>query len=181
MARIETERLVVRSWREADCAPFHALNRDPDVMATLGPSLSRAESDALIERLTAAEARRGCTFWAVERRTDAAFLGFCGVRWNEQPIPIEGELEIGWRLARAHWGQGLAREAAAASLDWAWRNTDAPHVAAITAEVNPRSWGLMERLGMTRAVDGDFGHPALAEGDRLRPHRTYRIARPRPA
>jgi len=175
---IATERLNVRSWREADRAPFHALNSDPRVMATLGPVMTRAESDALVDRLAAAEAARGCTFWAVERRADGAFLGFCGVRWNAQEIPIRGMLEIGWRLGHAHWGSGYASEAAAASLDWAWRETEAACVVAITSETNTRSQAVMARIGMERLADGDFDHPAVPEGDRLRRHLICRIDRP---
>ena len=98
----------------------------------------------------------------------------------ENEIEIEGEIEIGWRLTCETWGQGYAREAAAATLAWAWSNLDAPSIAAITVPANRRSWGLMERLGMRRVVDGDFDHPDLAEGDPLRRHLTYRIQRPRP-
>jgi RimJ/RimL family protein N-acetyltransferase len=116
------------------------------------------------------------TFWAIERREDGAFLGFCGVKPGAEDTPIEGEIEIGWRLAHEHWGKGYAREAAQASLDWVWANLDADHVAAITTPGNSNSWGLMERLGMTRAPEDDFDHPK-AVGD-LIPHITYRIARP---
>lgn len=174
---IETERLTLRPWEEHDRAPFAAMGQDGRVMATLGPLLGRAESDAAIERLREIEARHGYTFWAVERR-DGAFLGVCGVKPGPAGTPIEGELEIGWRLAHAHWGQGYAREAAAATLAWAWAHTGRDRVVAITTPGNTRSWGLMERLGMARVAGGDFDHPALAAGDPLRRHLTYAIARP---
>ncbi|NWP15587.1 GNAT family N-acetyltransferase, partial [Escherichia coli] len=82
--------------------------------------------------------------------------------------PLFGEVEIGWRVARAHWGKGYAREAAQASLDWAWANLDVPTVAAMTVPGNTRSWGLMERLGMTRVPADDFIHPQAP--DWLNPH-----------
>ncbi|MEI9927355.1 MAG: GNAT family N-acetyltransferase [Sphingomonas sp.] len=87
-----------------------------------------------------------------------------------------GEIEIGWRLARGYWGQGYAREAAQASLDWGWANTDAATIAAITTANNLRSWGLMARLGMVRVPGDDFDHPQAPP--HLIPHITYRIARP---
>ena len=93
-----------------------------------------------------------------------------------EDTPIEGEIEIGWRLAHEHWGKGYAREAAQASLDWVWDHLDADSLAAITTPGNANSWGLMERLGMTRIHGDDFDHPK-AMGD-LIPHITYRIARP---
>jgi RimJ/RimL family protein N-acetyltransferase len=173
---IETERLVLRGWRDADRAPFHDMGQDERVMATLGPLLWRDETDALIARLQRIEEAEGFTFWAIERRGDGAFLGVCGLKPGAEETPIEGEVEIGWRLAHEHWGQGYAREAAQASLDWGWANLDVPSIAAITSVDNVRSWGLMERLGMVRAPADDFDHPKAVE--RLRPHITYRIARP---
>jgi RimJ/RimL family protein N-acetyltransferase len=173
---IETARLVLRSWRGGDRAAYHAIERDPEVMRYLGPLVSRAESEAAIDRMIAAQAANGFCFWAVERREDKALLGFCGLLPAKPPI--EGEIEIGWRLAREAWGHGYALEAAQASLGWGWSNLDVPSIVAITVPANRRSWGLMERLGMVRVPDGDFDHPDLAEDEPLRRHITYRIARP---
>lgn len=92
--------------------------------------------------------------------------------------PIEGEAEIGWTLHPDLHGQGLAREAAQAVLAWYWAHTDRNQLFAITTSGNTRSWGLMERLRMTRVPDGDFDHPKLADGDPLRRHITYVIRRP---
>jgi RimJ/RimL family protein N-acetyltransferase len=114
----------------------------------------------------------------MERREDGAFLGFCGIKPGPEGTPIKGEIEIGWRLGHAFWGQGYAREAAQASLDWAWAHLDVPGVAAITTRTNMRSWGLMERLGMTRIPEDDFDHPLVPAESPLRPHITYRIAPP---
>jgi RimJ/RimL family protein N-acetyltransferase len=175
---IQTGRLILRGWRDSDHYPFYKMSQDPQVMATLGPLLSREESAAGIARLEGIRETHGYTFWAIERREDQAFLGFCGVKPGPADTPIEGEMEIGWRLAAAYWGQGYAHEAARASLDWVWANTGAPHVAAITTPGNVRSWGLMERLGMTRAPEDDFDHPALPADSALLAHITYRVPRP---
>ncbi|AJP71529.1 GNAT family N-acetyltransferase [Sphingomonas hengshuiensis] len=173
---IAIDRLLLRRWEDRDRAPFHAMCVDPEVMAHLGPPLSRAESDAAIDRQNGLYDSIGHCFWAVERRDDGAFLGFCGLKPGAEATPIEGEIEIGWRLARAHWGRGYAREAAQASLAWGWANLDVPRIAAITTPGNTRSWGLMERIGMVRAPHDDFDHPAAIAA--LRAHITYRIARP---
>lgn len=168
---IETERLLVRPWRDADRAAYHAICRDPEAMRYLGPLQSRAETDAAIDRMIASQAANGFCFWAVERREDGALLGFCGLLPAKPPIV--GEIEIGWRLGSDYWGQGFAREAATACLDWAWAHLDVPSVAAITVLANRRSWGLMERLGMTRIEGGDFDHPDAPEDSPLkRPYST---------
>ncbi len=175
---IETERLILRPWAKRDRAPFAAMGRDRRVMATLGPLMSRTDSDALIDRLDGMGARQGITFWAAERR-DGAFLGFCGLKPGPDRTPIAGEVEIGWRLAHRFWGKGYAREAAAATLAWAWAHTTLDRVIAITTPGNTRSWGLMERLGMARLAGGDFDHPSVPENSPLSRHLTYRIDRPR--
>lgn len=175
---IETERLVLRGWRASDVAPFHAMGQDPEVMRFIGPPPTEADAAAVVERQNAILAERGYCFWALEAKADGAFIGFCGVKPGIANAPIDGQAEIGWRLARGHWGQGLAREAAEAALAWMWINTAEPLVAAITVADNMRSRGLMERLGMTRYPDEDFDHPALAAGDPLRRHVVYRIRRP---
>ncbi len=175
---IETGRLTLRGWIESDKAPFHAMCNDPAVMEYLGAPMSMADVDAAAARQNALVADPGYCFWAVERKEDRAFLGFCGLKPGAAGTPIEGRIEIGWRLARPHWGKGYAREAAQASLDWAWANLSDDAVWAITNIGNSRSWGLMERLGMRRRNDLDFGHPQPGLEPRLVPHITYSIGRP---
>jgi len=173
---IDTDRLVIRPWHDGDRAPYHAMCRDLEVMRFLGPPQSRADTDAAIDRMRAMQATHGYCFWAVERRDDAALIGFCGLKPGSPPI--EGEIEIGWRFGRPFWGQGYAREAAAACLDWGWRMLGAAEIVAITVPANTRSWGLMERLGMVRVADGDFDHPNVPDSSPLKRHILYRIARP---
>jgi RimJ/RimL family protein N-acetyltransferase len=173
---ITSERLVMRSWREDDIAPFHAICSDPVVMATLGPAMSRDEVSALIERVSAIEAKYGHTFWALERRSDARLIGWCGVIPGTAG-PIEGKAEIGWRLASDCWGHGYASEAARAAIDWLFNNLPEDTAWAITSVGNTRSGAVMARLGMTYLPELDFDHPKLAEGDPLRRHVTYALTR----
>jgi RimJ/RimL family protein N-acetyltransferase len=173
---IETARLTLRPWREADIAPFHAMGQDIEVMRHLGPPATLADARAAYARMAASQAAHGMCFWAIERRSDAAFIGFCGLKPGAPPI--EREIEIGWRLARDAWGQGIAYEAATASLAWGWAHLDVPAITAITVPANVRSRRLMERLGMIRRADEDFDHPSLPVGDPLRRHVLYRIGRP---
>lgn len=176
---IETPRLILRDWRDSDREPFAAMNADPAVREHLGPLQSRAETDEAIDRLRALQASHGHTFWALERREDGEFLGFCGLKIAPENIPgIEGAIEIGWRLRRDMWGRGYAREAAFASLGWGWSSLPIDWIIAITTPGNANSWGLMQRLGMHRRHDLDFAHPALAADDPLSPHITYEIGRP---
>lgn len=172
--QLETPRLVLRAWREADRDPFFALNSDPEVMRYL-PVGTRADSDAAVDRMIATQAEHGHCFWAVERKADGAFLGFCGAMPAREPL---NEVELGWRLSRDAWGHGYASEGARASLQWCWANLETPTVMAITVPANTRSRAVMERIGLRYVEGGDFDHPALPEGDPLRRHVLYRISRP---
>lgn len=177
--RLETERLVLRDWREDDLDALHQLNSDPLVMATIGPLQDRNAARVSLERLMMRSARDGHTLWALERKADGRVIGFCGVVTGTVPH-IENELEIGWRLASDCWGQSYAREAAEASLRWLAEHRPGQRVCAITLASNARSWGLMERLGMKRDRAMDFGYagPGMPEGSPLKPHVTYWLDTP---
>lgn len=167
---IGTERLIVRPWRDADRAPFATIGRDPDVMRFLGPPLDRAAANAAVDRAIASQAADGFCFWAVERRDNNAFLGFCGMQRVGLACPVGGEIEVGWRLRRDAWGQGYATEAALAVCRHAFDVVHLPRIVAFTVAANGASQGVMTRIGMGRRADLDFDHPRLADDDPLRPH-----------
>lgn len=175
---IDTERLRLRGWIEADKEPFHAMCNDRMVMHYLGPPMNWGDIDEAVARQNELLEKHGHCFWAIERQSDSAFLGFCGIKPGPSGTPIEGRIEIGWRLAAAHWGQGYAREAAQASLAWGWAHLDAERIWAITVRGNKRSWSLMQRLGMRRHPELGFDHPEPDIEDWLKPHITYSIGRP---
>ena len=154
--RHETARLILRDWREDDWAPFWEATNTPAVMRWLGGVCDVDKREGAQQRLLSYKRDHGHTFWAIERKSDAAILGFCGLkRSNQQGGPI-GMMEVGWRLREDAWGQGYAREAAAASLDMAFDRFGADEVIALTVARNEASWGLMKRLGMQRRADLDF-------------------------
>ena len=162
---IETDRLLLRNWRAEDFDAFVALTNRPAVMRWLG---GVQEPPALRERLasrfTAWQEERGFTFWVAERKADGELLGFCGLKIaDDAGCPVKGEYEIGWRFREDAWGQGYAKEAAIASLEFAFDRLDAERVVALTVGGNLPSWGLMERLGMVRRPDLDFVGPDWAK------------------
>jgi RimJ/RimL family protein N-acetyltransferase len=174
--RLETERLVLRSWREDDIDWFAKMCADERVMATLGPVMTIEQTAALIERISAIEAQNGYTAWVLETIGHGP-IGWCGLIVGYEGLPIAGKTEVGWRIAFDHWGKGYAKEGAAASLTWGFEHQGLERIWAITSTQNPRSFGLMERLGMSRHYDLDFDHPKVADDSPLKPHVTYSIAR----
>lgn len=176
---IETERLILRPWRDHDLDAFAAMSADPEVMRHLDGPVDRGEATKIIERLKDAQVERGHCFWAAERRDCGELIGWCGLMATDIPgTPIRDEVEIGWRLVRDAWRRGYAREAATAVLAWAWAATERERVLAYTVWANSASWGLMERLGMSRAPELDFEHPRFPPGHSLREVIVHSIARP---
>jgi len=163
---IETERLTLRNWRPSDAEPFERHTNTPAVMQWLGGAKPPELIHQMItDRLMRWQDDLGFTFWAVERREDTELLGFCGIKIaDDAGSPVEGEYEIAWRLREDSWGQGYAKEAATASLDHVFNVVGAERVVALTVDGNMPSWGLMERLGMTRRPDLDYTGASWAEG-----------------
>lgn len=173
--RITTPRLVLRPWREADLAPFAALNADPRVMEFFPACLGAAESDALAVRIFEHFATHGFGLWAVEVVGGAPFIGFVGLSVPRYDTPFTPCVEVGWRLAASHWGQGYASEAARASLACGFSHLELAEIISFTTEENARSRRVMERLGMRRNPADDFDHPLLAADHPLRRHVLYRL------
>jgi RimJ/RimL family protein N-acetyltransferase len=175
---IETERLVLRAPADEDRAAIAALNADPRVGEWLSGVMTREESDAFVDRMTAHIAEHGHGFWTVERKADRAVIGVAGLLAMGADLPPGPALEVGWRLRPDAWGQGYATEAARASTAWGFAHRDAPEIVAITARGNYRSQAVMMRLGMVPEPWRDFDHPRLAEDHPLRAHVTYSLKRP---
>jgi RimJ/RimL family protein N-acetyltransferase len=162
---IETARLTLSAWTEAERAPFIAMCADPEVMHDYLAPEDAATAGARLDRYAAALTRDGFGKWAVRRKDDGAFLGLCGVSPIWPTLSPAPGLEIGWRLVRAAWGHGYATEAARAALADIFARTDAAEVISFTLPTNVRSLAVMARLGLDRDAGRDFtyetGLPAV--------------------
>lgn len=174
---IRTERLVMRRWKDSDREPFAQLNADPRVMKHFPALLERDVSDALADEIEARMAINGWGFWAVELQTSGEFIGFVGLNPGHAALPFAPCVEIGWRLAFAHWGRGYAQEGARAALAFGFENLELDEIVAFTALSNSRSQALMQRIGMQENVASRFDHPSLPADSPLRAHCLYRESR----
>jgi RimJ/RimL family protein N-acetyltransferase len=169
--------LLLRRWRRGDDAPFAALNADPEVMAHFPSLRSRTESLNEARAFDRRFAADGFGPWAVEAA--GRFVGFVGGLRMMRPMPFPGgerpgeSVEIGWRLARAAWGRGIATRGAGAALADLFGRCGVPAVVAYTAAGNGASRRVMERLGMR--PDGAFAHPAIPPDHPLSRHILYRL------
>lgn len=176
---IETERLLLRPWRDDDRDAFVAIVCDPEVGAWLGGARTHDQALDDFARMRAFWDSRGSGWLAIGRKSDGAVVGrvVCRRQPPEWRHPMAGEVEVGWALARDAWGHGYASEAAAAMLPWGFKTLDTPTIYSWTAAPNSRSEAIMRRIGMSRAPERDFDHPDLAADDPLRSHVVYVVKR----
>lgn len=170
----ETDRLRLRQWRDTDREPFAAMNADPDVMRYFPRPYTQAESDKSITSQVAHIDNHGWGLLAVETCETRAFCGFVGLARPTFEAPFLPGIEIGWRLAREHWGKGYATEAARAVVAHAFGPLGLDSLVSFTVVDNIPSRRVMERIGMHRVEDGDFFHPGIPEASPLAPHVLYR-------
>ena len=175
---LRTDRLLLRPWRPEDRVPFAALNVDPEVMEHFPARLTRAQSDAFVDRIEAGFAEHGFGLWAVEVQATGEFIGFTGLAVPLFDAPFMPAVEIGWRLARPAWGHGSASEAARRALAVAFTDYGLAEVVSFTSVANVRSQAVMRRIGMTRDPAGDFDHPRVPANHRLQRHVLWRIKAP---
>jgi ribosomal-protein-alanine N-acetyltransferase len=171
---LQTERLILRRWRDSDREPFAAMNADPRVMEHFPAMLTPEQTDAMVDRIEAAFEERGFGSWAVEIADTGAFIGFTGLATVRFQAHFTPAVEIGWRLARSAWGHGYASEAARRALRFAFEDLGMTEVVSFTSLTNVRSQAVMRRIGMTYDPADDFDNPQVAEGSPLRPHVLWR-------
>jgi RimJ/RimL family protein N-acetyltransferase len=174
---LHTDRLLMRPLRDDDIEAFAALHADPRMMQPLGGTLSRPQSEAVLARIRAKTATSGLGPWGVELPGRAGLIGLVGLARAELEAAFTPCVEISWRLAPAHWGQGYATEAARAALDFGFRTLALAEILAWTTPDNRASRRVMEKIGMARDPAGDFDHPRLPQGHPLRRHVLYRVSR----
>ena len=178
---IETERLILRPWRDEDREPFARMNADPRVMELFVSTMTAAETDALIARYREHWRTRGYGMCAVDLKRPAGeapeFIGYIGLARVRYEIDFTPVVEVGWRLAPHVWGQGLATEGAQAALAYGFDTLGLDEIIAFTATTNVRSRRVMDKIGMTHDPRDDFYHPNIREGHPLRRQVLYRTRR----
>lgn len=169
----QTERLILRPWRQEDREPYAVLNSNPEVMRYLLKTLTREESDKMVDIIEQKMAANGWGLWAVEEKSSGAFIGFVGLNIPAYELPFSPVIEIGWRLDKPFWGKGYAPEVAAKALEIGFNQYGIEEIVAFTALENTASQRVMEKIGMRRCEE--FDHPAVSEDSSLRRHILYRV------
>ncbi|CEK11103.1 GNAT family N-acetyltransferase [Legionella hackeliae] len=175
MKIVESERIIIREWREADHPFFATMNSNRQVMEYLPALLTQEESSAMIVRIAAHIQQHGFGLWAAEFKETKEFMGFIGLNIPSFSAHFTPCIEIGWRLSLPFWGKGLATEGAKAVLAYAFEYLGLKEIVSFTTVSNVRSQRVMQKIGMTHDKSDDFCHPRLPLDHSLSKHVLYRI------
>jgi ribosomal-protein-alanine N-acetyltransferase len=144
--RLETERLVLRPYRQEDLEDLYAMFSDPEHMRWYPAPFDRDGTQAWMERTFERYRDDGFGLWIVVDRATGAFLGTVGP--TIQLVDDVGHVEIGWHTRPGRKGEGIAPEAAAAATDWAFETLDIDHVISLVRPENTGSNRVAQKLGM---------------------------------
>ena len=143
---LETDRLILRMWREADFEAYAELCADPEVMRYLGGKVfDRTEAWRQMASMIGHWYLRGYGIWAVEEKDSGRLAGRIGCI-NPEGWP---GFEVGWTLKREFWGKGYATEAGRRALEYGFNELDKPHIISLIHPENRASIRVAERLGET--------------------------------
>ncbi|MBB6485013.1 GNAT family N-acetyltransferase [Rhizobium lusitanum] len=174
----ETERLIIRNWRETDRDLAYEINSDEAVMEFFPFRRSRAEADAFFDRVHSMIAETGLGLYVLELKATGETIGYCGLMRADhlEPFIPAGTVEIGWRLVVRQWGKGLVSEAARALLAHGFETLGLDQIVSFAVHNNVRSTSVMQRIGLQRVTGGDFDHPGVPDTHpHLKPHVLYRL------
>lgn len=171
MYLIETPRLGLRNWIDADLLKFAEMNSDPRVMEYFPMPLSTQQTEQLVKRIREHIKQNGFGVWATEIKTTKEFIGFVGLMIPAFEASFTPCVEIGWRLSYRFWGNGYASEAATECLRFGFDQLKLSEIVSFTSVINKRSIHVMQNIGMK--YQNDFEHPLVETGNRLRPHVLY--------
>lgn len=172
---IETERLILRTWRKEDAATYFQINQNPKVIEFLRGSLTMEQVKDFILAVNSHGDKHGYTFWATCLKETGELMGFIGLKYTNWESHFTPAVGVGWRLGSQYWGKGFATEGAKASLEYGFKQCGLKEIISFTVPANFRSIRVMEKIGLKRDVYGDFAHPKLAVDHPLSQHILYRF------
>lgn len=173
---IETPRLRLRGWGEADLEGLIQMNADSEVMRFFPEPYAEARSWDQYRRIQNEFEQAGYGLYVAEEKYGGEFMGFIGFHQASLQVDFCPCIEIAWRLAKRFWNQGYATEGAEACLSYAWEHLDFECVYSFTAVLNLPSQRVMEKIGMK--LNRYFDNPELPPDHPLCPHVCYVTAKP---
>lgn len=173
---LSTERLILREWKDSDLPSLYQMVSDPDVMEFFPSILSEAEAHDFLKAIQDKMNQNGWGMWACELKATQEIIGFVGLNIPKDDFYFNPCVEIGWRLRKEFWHQGLAQEAAREALKFGFTELNLDKIVAFTTVTNLPSQALMKRLNMAKNAQ-HFNHPRLTEDHPLAEHVLYELTK----
>lgn len=169
----ESERLAFRNWIDDDLPALHKVSSDPEVMKYFPATKTKEETKIFIKRMQSHfEERNYCYFPAVLKSSQEV-IGFIGLAYQTFDAPFNPAVDIGWRLAKNHWGKGYATEGAKACLKYAFEKLNIDTILSIASTINVPSIKVMQKIGMQ--YEYNFEHQLLLEYPKIKTCSLYSI------
>jgi RimJ/RimL family protein N-acetyltransferase len=149
MTEIETDRLLLRRWREEDLDAYTRICADPEVMRYMGGPRTHQRCEEQISWFVQHWEERGFGQWAAEERATGAFIGRIGLLYHDDWPEDEHKTEVGWLLDRSFWGRGLATEGARASVRHGFEELELERIISIIHPENTASRRVAEKAKLS--------------------------------
>ena len=175
MKIIETDRLILRTWKGEDAKPYFDINQDSKVIEFLPKALTMQQVKDFISAMNDQYIKNNYTLFSAELKKTGELIGFIGLNYIDWKAPFTPGTEIGWRLGALYWGKGYATEGAKAVLNYGFNKCRLKEIISFTVPMNKRSIRVMEKIGMQHDRAGDFAHPKLSPNHKLSKHVLYII------
>lgn len=172
----ETDRLIIRDWKNDDLEDLHALGNCSEVMKYLGKSKHTIEETMRVmnDYQDHVALHRFDPMACIEKKSNV-LIGAVGLRYLKGIPHLINKLEIGWRISANYWGKGYAGEISQKLFEISFLELNFNEVVAIVSEHNNKSIKALDKLGMMTTPTNNFIHPERSF--ELNPYRIYTLTK----
>jgi len=171
-----SERLGFRNWIDSDTPKMIDISSDPYVMQFFPAIATKIQTVEFIDRMKLMYIEKGYCYFAVDQLKDESFIGFIGLCYQTYESQFTPSVDIGWRLNKQYWNNGLATEGAKKCLDYGFDKLGLKNIISTTPKINIKSIRVMGKIGMAKLAE--FKHPGLKSDKRLEDCVCYEIKNP---
>ena len=169
----QSERLGFRNWINSDTPKMIGISSDPHVMQFFPAIATKIQTVEFIDRMKLMYIEKGYCYFAVDQLKDESFIGFIGLCYQTYESQFTPSVDIGWRLNKKYWNNGLATEGAKKCLNYGFNVIELKNIISTSPIINTKSIRVMEKIGMAKLTE--FKHPRLKSNKRLEDCICYEI------
>ncbi len=173
---LESNRIILRDWKDGDLEHFARINRDPMIMRFYPSPLDEAASTSLVKHFQQHIDKNGYGFFAAEDKETGKFMGFAGIAKVPSRVPCSPAIEIAWRLDYEYWGKAYASEAAQLLINHAFDTLNVPELVAYCVTDNQRAEHILKKIGFSHDESSNFSYAPKRNAKAKNDYHLYRLA-----